>query len=209
ISVQDAVDSSKATGGTICLAAGVYDLGAGVNVTGARSLRIRGQGPATILVARGTALTITQSLAVTVENLAVVSGSAAPAAVRVRTVVGATLQDLVVLSYPGAHDPGAPVPGSAVALSGVGLLVALRRNVLVGGTGVDAGAGDKLGLLAGGLRIEDNVVFGFNRAVDLGGRSAYLYSCRVERNEALAGQQGGIVVTGVVAPGGALDVVGN
>ena len=33
------------------------------NVTGARSLRIRGQGPATILVARGTALTIQQSIA--------------------------------------------------------------------------------------------------------------------------------------------------
>src|SRR5207244_2241861 len=51
IGLQDAVDQIKAVGGTICLAAGVYDLGAGVTITGARSLRIRGQGPATILVA--------------------------------------------------------------------------------------------------------------------------------------------------------------
>ena len=59
LTIQDAVDQVKATGGTVCLAAGVYDLGDGVDVDGARSLRIRGQGPATILVARGTALTIT------------------------------------------------------------------------------------------------------------------------------------------------------
>jgi hypothetical protein len=203
LGLQDAVDQVKATGGTICLAAGVYDLGAGVNITGARSLRIRGQGPATILVARGTALTINQSFAVTVENLAIVSGAAAPAAVRVRSVVAATLQDLVVLSYPG--DAG----GSAVELSGVGLLIALRRNVLVGRFGVDAGSGDKIGLFAAGLRVEDNVVVGLNRGIDLGGRSAYLYSCRVARNEVLAGQSGGIVATGAVAPGGTLDAFGN
>jgi Family of unknown function (DUF6519) len=207
--LQEAVDQLKTTGGTICLSVGVHDLGAGVNVTGARSLRIKGQGPATVLVSRGTALTIEQSLAVTVENLAIVSGAGAPAAVIVHTVIGTTLQDLAVLSYPGAHDPGTPVPGVAVQIEGVAMLAALRRNVLVGGVGVDAGAGDKLGVFAAGLRVEDNVVFGFNRAIDLGGRSAYLYSCRVERNEALAGDQGGIVATGAVAPGGSLDVIAN
>jgi hypothetical protein len=204
IGLQDAVDQIKAVGGTICLATGVYDIGAGVNITGARSLRIRGQGPATILVARGRALTISQSIAVTVENLAVVSGAAAPSAISVRSVVGATLQDLVVLSYPSEGGGG-----SAVELSGIGLLLALRRNVLVGRTGVDAGAGDKIGLFAAGLRIDGNVVVGFDRGIDLGGRSAYLYSCRVERNEVLAGEAGGIVATGAVMPGGTLDAVGN
>jgi hypothetical protein len=96
-----------------------------------------------------------------------------------------------------------------VQIEGVAMLAALRRNVLVGGVGIDAGSGEKLGVFAAGLRVEDNIVFGFNRAIDLGGRSAYLYSCRVERNEALAGDDGGIVANGVVAPGGSLDVVGN
>jgi hypothetical protein len=205
IGLQDAVDQIKAVGGTICLATGVYDIGAGVNITGARSLRIRGQGPATILVARGRALTIAQSIAVTVENLAVVSGAAAPSAISVRSVIGATLQDLVVLSYPSGDAGG----GSAVELSGIGLLLALRRNVLIGRTGVDAGAGDKIGLFAAGLRVEDNVVVGFDRGIDLGGRSAYLYSCRVARNELLSGEDGGIVATGAVFPGGSLDAVGN
>jgi len=207
--LQEAVDQNKTTGGTICLAPGVHDLGAGVNITGARALCIRGHGLATVLVARGTALTIEQSLGVTVENLAVVSGAGAPAAIRAHTVLGLTLQDLAVLSYPGPRESGAPVSGVAVEVTGVGLLLALRRNVLVGGTGIDTGGGDKLGIFAAMLSVGDNVVFGFNRAIDLGGRSAYLYSCRLERNELLAGDDGGIVATGVVAPGGSLDVVGN
>jgi hypothetical protein len=207
--LQEAVDQIKTVGGTICLEPGVYDLGNGVNVTGARSLRIRGHGPATILVARGTALTIQQSIGVTVENLAVISGSEAPAAVEVRSVVGATLQDLVVLSYPTRQATGAPMAGAAVELSGVGLFVAIRRNILVGGRGIDAGFGERIGLYAAALRIEDNVLVGLQRAIDLGGRSAYLYACRVERNEILAGDDGGILATGIVAPGGTLDVVGN
>ena len=204
LTVQTAVSQVEAVGGTVCLAAGVYDIGAGVDVTGARSLRIRGQGPATILIARGTALNFAQSVALTVENLAIVSGAAAPAAVKLRSVVAANLQDLVVLSYPSPE-----AGGSAVELSGVGLLVALRRNVLIGRIGVDAGAGDKIGLFAAGLRVEDNVVVGLDRGIDLGGRAAYLYSCRVARNEVLAGDAGGIVATGAVAPGGTLDAVGN
>ena len=52
-------------------------------------------------------------------------------------------------------------------------------------------------------------MLGIDRGIDLGGMSAYLYSCRVERNEVLAGDGGGIVATGAVAPGGTLDVIGN
>jgi hypothetical protein len=204
LTVQTAVSQVEAVGGTVCIAAGVYDLGAGVTIGGARSLRIRGQGPLTVLVARGTAIEATQSIALTIENMAIVSGAGAPAAVSLRSVIDTTLQDLVVLSYPGAETGS-----SAVELSGVGLVVALRRNVLVGQTGVDAGAGDKVGLFAAALRVEDNVVVGLDRAIDLGGRSAYLYSCRVARNEVLAMNLGGIVATGAVAPGGTLDVVDN
>src|SRR5262245_24673981 len=204
LTVQTAVSQVEAVGGTVCLAVGVYDVGAGVTINAARSLRIRGQGPATVLVARGTAITATQSIALTIENMAIVSGAGAPAAVSLRSIIDTTLQDLVVLSYPGAESGS-----SAVELGGVGLVVALRRNVLVGQTGVDAGAGDKVGLFAAALRVEDNVVVGLDRAIDLGGRSAYLYSCRVARNEVLAMNLGGIVATGAVAPGGTLDVVGN
>jgi hypothetical protein len=194
-SLQTAVDHVKDTGGTICLGPGVYDLGDGVTIDGARALRIRGQGLATILVARGTALTVTRSAAVTVENLAIVSGIAAPAAIRLRTVVDTTLQDLAVLSY-AVEERG----GSAVELSGIAALVAVRRNVLVGRTALDGAGGleKEPGVLAVGLRIEDNVLVGRERGVDLGGLSAYL-----------AGTGGAIRATGAVAPGGSLAVHDN
>ena len=205
LTVQDALDEVKALGGgTVCLSAGIYDVAAGLTLDQGRSIRMRGQGPATVLVARGTALTITQSMAVTVENLAVVSGAAAPAAVRLRSVSAANLQELVVLSFT-SRDGG----GSAIELSGVGLLVAVRRNVLVGNIGVDASVGDGIGLFAAGLRVEDNVVVGRERGIDLGGMAAYLYACRVSGNDVLGGRSAGIMATGAVAPGGTLDVVGN
>ncbi len=200
--IQGAVDQVKAVGGTVCLAAGVYDVGPGVNADGARSVRIRGQGPATILVARGTAFTAAQPLALTLDNFAIVSGAAARAAVSLRSPVATHLHDLVVLSF-GSTDGG----GSGIELTGVPLFVALHHNVVVGRTGIDTGAGD-IGIFTAALRVEDNVVVG-NRAIDLGGRSAYLFSCRIERNELLAGNLGGVVATGAVAPGATLDVVGN
>lgn len=204
LTVQAAVDQIKAEGGTVCLATGVYDLGDGLTIDGARSVRVRGQGPATILVARGSAVTVTSSLSIDIERLSIVSGAGAPAAVRFHNVGLAGLSEVVVLSY-GSADGG----GSAVELSGVGAIVSLKGNVLVGRTGIDAGVGDKIGLFAAGLTVAENVVVGLDRGIDLGGLSAYLYACRVARNEILAGRSGGIVATGAVAPGGSLGIVDN
>ena len=205
LTLQDAVKQVKELGGgTICLQAGTYDIGPGVDIDGARSLRIHGQGPATILVARGKALTITSSIAVTVENLAIVSGAAAPAAVEMRNVILGNLQELLILSF-GTSDGG----GSAVELAGVELLVGVRRNVLIGRTGIGVPGSDHIGLFGAALKIEDNFALAFDRGIDLGGASAYLYECRVSGNDVIAPAEVAIRATGAVAPGGSLDVVGN
>jgi Family of unknown function (DUF6519)/Right handed beta helix region len=205
LTLQDAVELVKELGGgTICLQAGLYDIGPGVEIDGARSLRIRGQGPATILTARGEALTITSSIAVTVENLAIVSGAAAPGAVRMRNVILGNLQELVILSF-GSEAGG----GSAIELAGVELIVGIRRNVLIGRTGIGVPGGDNIGLLAAVLRIEDNVALAFDTGIDLGGASGYLYECRVSGNDVLGPNEAAIRATGAVAPGGSLDVVDN
>jgi Family of unknown function (DUF6519)/Right handed beta helix region len=205
LTLQDAVQQVKELGGgTICLQAGTYDIGPGVDIDGARSLRIRGQGPATILTARGEALTITNSIAVTAENLAIVSGAAAPAAVRMRNVILGSLQELVILSF-GSSDGG----GSAVELAGVELLVGVCRNALIGRTGIGVPGPNHIGLFAAALKIEDNFVLAFDRGIDLGGASAYLYECRVSGNDVVAPSEAAIRATGAVAAGGSLDVVGN
>jgi hypothetical protein len=203
LTLQAAIDLIGATGGTICLAPGIYDVGAGVTIDGARSLRIRGQGLATVLVARGNALTVTSAFGITIEDLSIVSGSAQSAAVAFRNVVDATLQDTAVLSY-GSESVGS----AAVSMSGVALAVAVRRNVLVGRVGVNTGGEESIGVLGLSIRIEDNIIGGI-RGIDLGRTSLYLLSCRMADNEILAGDQGGIVATGLVAPGGSLDVVGH
>ncbi len=209
ITLQEAIEQVRTTGGTICVAAGVYDLGDGVTIDQARSVRIRGQGTATVLVARGTAIRVTRSVEIVIENLAIVSGAAAAAGIRMRSVVATTLQDLVVLSYDADADAHGGA-GSAVELSGVGMLVALRRNILIGRTGIQAGAGDeKAGLMAAGLRIEDNVVAGVKSGIDIGGRSLYMYACRITGNDLLGGEAGAIIANGAVRPGGTLEIARN
>jgi hypothetical protein len=192
--VQDAINVVAPVGGTVCLEAGVYDVADGLTISQARSLRLTGVGPASVLVGRGTALTVERSFAVTVDRLAVVSGEAAPAAILLRGVVTAALEDLVVLSL---------AKGSAVALTGVALDVKLRGNVLVGGSGVQARA------LAAGLRVQDNLVFASGDGIDLGGAAAYAYDCTVARNDVFTGQGAGVLATGAVIPGGSLAVSDN
>lgn len=206
LTVQAAVDGLAGSGGTICLSTGVYDLGKGLRVEGARSLRIRGQGPATILAARGAAIEVRRSLAVTLERLAVVSGRAARAAIRLHATAGVTLQDLAVLSF-GADAGGGG--GAAVELAGVCVLTSLRRNVLVGASGVSVGGEREVGIAAAGVRIEDNLVIARDRGIDLGGRSAYLHDLRVGGNDILGAREAAIVATGMVGPPGILSITGN
>ena len=202
LTVQAAVDQVKAArGGTVCLEAGTYALAQPVNADGARSLRIHGAGIATVLAARGTALTATGTGGLTIENLAVVSGVDARAAIQMATTVLATLQDLAVISY-GTRTTG----GSGIELSGAAVATSLRRNVVVAPTAIHAG---ERGLLAAALRIEGNLLVGLQRGVDLGARSAYLESCRIAGNDVFAGPGGAIAATGLSSPGGVLAVVGN
>jgi hypothetical protein len=203
LTIQGAVDLIKETGGTVCLAPGVYDVGEGVMIDRGRSIRIRGQGLITVVVARGVAVSARNSFGITLENMAVVSGTNSPAAIRFQNIAAGTIQDCAVLSY-GSEK----ARSSAVGLTGAALSVAIRRNVLIGYKGVD-GAGDgETGVLAAALRIEDNII-GAIGGIDLGGLSAYLLACRISNNELVAGKDGGITATGVTLPSGSLDVIGN
>lgn len=193
LTVQMAIDQVAPVGGTVCLEAGVYDVGDGLSIRDTRSLRMTGVGPASVLVGRGTALKVERSFAITVDRLAVVGGEAAPAAIELRSVVSTTLEDLAVLSLQG---------GPAVAMEGVALRVAVRDNVLVGGVQARA--------LAAALRVRDNLVFARGPGIDLGGEASYAYDCAVATNDVFTGEGSeGILATGAVTPGGSLAVTGN
>jgi hypothetical protein len=202
LTIQMAVDVVRESGGTVCLAVGTYDLAEPVNLDGCRSVRLRGQGLATVLVARGTAITATRAADLVIERLAVVGGTGAQAAVRWEDVVRARLTETGIVSL-GARDG----TGAALELAGLQLWTTVRDNLLLGQYGLRAGD-DELGVLSAALEVSENLIGG-GTAVDLGVSSAHVVSCRVTRNEVLAGPGGGIVVPGAGWPGGSLVVSDN
>ncbi|MBY5164276.1 DUF6519 domain-containing protein [Salsipaludibacter albus] len=202
LTLQMAVDLVRETGGTICLAVGVYDLGDGVNLDGARAVRIRGQGLATILVARGTAITTTSAIDLTIERLAIVSGVESSAAIRWRNVLRGRLRETAILSY-GSDD----VEAAAVQLTGVQAWVSLQDNLLVAQRAVRGGDAE-VGVLSAGLDVVDNLLGG-DVGVDLGAGSIHVGSTRVADNDVLVGDGVGIVAPGAVWPDATLAITGN
>jgi hypothetical protein len=73
LTIQDAIDKVRDTGGKVCLHAGVFVLGKPVLIAGAHSIQLVGKGLATILYMRGDgpAIDVYRSVEVTLEHLAV------------------------------------------------------------------------------------------------------------------------------------------
>ena len=211
LTLQAAVDRIGSSGGTLCLQAGNYELAAPVRVQGAKSLRIVGQGPATLLGTAGAAFDISASLAVAVENLAVLSTGATGAAVQATNVVGLKLQGLTLLV---AGDRGV-----AVALAGVVAGLALRDSLLIAETGLRtataaAGANDGLAqrrnfLFTASARVQGNIFWCRARGIDFSGLTGHLYATQIEDNEFLLCRDGGVTLAGFAMPGAAVQVLAN
>jgi hypothetical protein len=190
----------EAGGGTVCLAAGAYHLDeAGVVVEDAASVRIRGQGLRTVLLAAGEGVVVRRSTYVTVRDLTVVSSGARPG-VTLEGTVRARVESVTVLSL-GRRD----LPAPAVLLSGVALFPAVIDCVLVAGTGIAAGET----LLTGGLDVARNVLLCATAGLDLSGQVVHLLGNRVAANTVLRCTEVGIRLLGNVAPGHGCTVTGN
>ena len=83
-------------------------------VTNARALRIKGQGAATMLVTPGAAFIVDTGIALAIEDLAILSLGRA-SAIRIRTVIGLSLQRLIVFVLGSRDATGA---GISLGLSG-------------------------------------------------------------------------------------------
>src|SRR5206468_962135 len=130
--IQDAVNRVKDTGGTVCLHAGSYPLREPVRIAGARSVRIKGQGPATVIAAAVGAFTIKSSIGIVIEDLAVIALGRRPA-ITVETAAGLTLQELVLLVVASPDAPGA-----GISLGGVVAGLAIRENLIAASEGIRA-----------------------------------------------------------------------
>ena len=226
LTIQQAIDQVKNIGGTVCLGVGVYQLGeTPVNITGAKSLTVRGQGSQTVLtyIGAATALLIEGSADVTIERLALLTadrGKATAPVVAVHNSSAVTLQRNAILRV-GVNE----IPTAAIGLGGILVGVLIRENLLAAPIGIGrltiagAGAGalttkaaaaaGNLPLLTADLIVQDNTLECSQRGISFDGVSIHAYQTRLAGNLIVGCSQAGILMLGWVFPGSGLDVRHN
>jgi hypothetical protein len=207
--IQQAIDAVRTRGGTVCLDAGTYVIGAPLNLDGARSVRIRGQGWRTLLQAgqAGAIVNVSRATGVAIENLAMIGaavGAGTTALVGATHCIDLQLSRLVVAAI-GAGDATA----AAVGLSGVLLGCSIRDCTLVAEQGVIARHGEPGYLLAANLRITDSVLFCGQQAVRLDGATLHYAETRIANNLVLGCSQAGVTATGASFPNATVTLDGN
>jgi hypothetical protein len=211
--IQDAVNQVRETGGTVCLGPGQYPLQAPVHVTGGRSIRIRGQGPSSLVISSGGAFELQNCLAVAVENLAVLS-LGQQSAITVNTAFGLSIRQLVivVLSLNDAR-------GSAISLQGFVAAADISENAFIASSAIlanDPAAVPPVGqktpedfLVTAALAIEDNLFWCARAAVTLAGTVLHLLSTRIAGNEMLGCAGTAISALGVGVPDSSMTISRN
>ena len=210
--IQDGVNQLRVTGGTLCLGPGHYALKEPVSIRNGRSLCIRGEGPATLISAAGTAFVIENCIAVGIEKLAILSLRAEQSAIAVSTAIGLSLRQLVIAELDGNAQ------SAAISLQGIVVGASISENVIFAPVAILANdpavpATNKdvktRFLVTGALAIEDNIILAQTRAVSLQGIVLHLLSTRICGNEILGCSQRAISALGLGAPGSSITISRN
>lgn len=211
--IQDAVDQVRELGGTVCLGPGQYVLTEPVRLLNARSVRIRGQGPKTLVVSPGGVFALQNCLAVAIEDLAILS-LGRESAITVRTAVGLALRQLLIGVF-GGNDARA----AAVSLQGLVVAARISDNAILSPLAIlanDPAAVPPIGdvpptnfLFSADLAIEDNVLWAQREAVTLTGIVLHLLSTRIAGNEVLTCRDSAISALGLGVPGSSIAIRDN
>ena len=212
LTIQAAVDRVRDTGGTVCLGTGQFQLKEPVLLKGARAVRIRGQGAATLVVTPGGAFNIVSGVSLAIEDLTILSLGRA-SAISVRTVLGLSLQRLIITVL-GNND----AKGAAIALAGAVIGATIRDNAIIAPVAVqaidpapalDTAVRAPQILMCAALRIEDNVLRCEQQAVSLTGQMIHMMATRITGNEISGCRLGAITVLGLCGPGASMYISGN
>lgn len=210
--IQDAVNQVQETGGTVCLGPGQYALSEPVRLINVRSLRIQGQGTATVLTSPGGVFALRNCIAVAIENLAIIS-LGQQTAISVSTAVGLALRRLVM-----AVLGGGDIRASAIGLAGVVAGAAIRENAILAPVAVLANdpAAPPIGdenpltfLLTAAVGIEDNLLWCQRAAVTLAGNVLHVLGTRIAGNEVLGCSDVAVSALGLGAPGSSMAISRN
>ncbi|MGK2914184.1 MAG: DUF6519 domain-containing protein [Porticoccaceae bacterium] len=213
--LQQAVDSLAQSGGVICLAAGTYRLREPLRIANAGSLRLRGKGWRTLLVAEspGPLVAISDSEGIAIENLAA-AGAASPNAtgdgvdggglIDARNTLGLELSQLYLLGL----SPG-DARSLGLSLSGYALGVQVRDCAIVADVGIAGGQGKTGYLLASAVAITASLLLCQRRGIDLARRCLHLGQTRIADNLILGGREAGVRVVGATFPGASVALERN
>jgi hypothetical protein len=159
-SLQQAIDTVMAGGGgTVCLEVGDYTLRAPLQINGASSLSLRGQGQATRLLALTTAIAMSKSDDITLERFEIRSSAestqTAFAAITIDTTQNLTVREVMVLiRNSGASNAAIALSGRLAGLSFCDNMISAPLGIVsaVAGAALQAGP-----VTLQSLRVEDNV----------------------------------------------------
>jgi Family of unknown function (DUF6519) len=208
--LQQAVDAIQKTGGTICLGIGTYNLRAPLSIQAARSLRIRGQGWATLIVGSqpGSVIEIAGGIGVALENLSVVgsaSGGGVVAMIQASNVVDLRARHINVLGLSVGDGTSA-----GIGLSGVCLGTDISECALVAKRGIAMlPSQNRNYLLSAELNLARNLFICSQRAISFEGLSLHYSNTRISGNLMITGDQASIVATGGVLPASCFDIADN
>ncbi len=207
--IQQAIDTIKDTGGTICLGIGTYNLRQPLNVVDARSLRIKGQGWATMLVGSEPSgiLNFESCTGVALEDMTIIgsAGSGETSAVRVHNVVDwqADHVNILALSVNDSTSIG-------IGFSGFAMGVKVKDCGIVAEQGIARSSRDEANyLLTAELHVFRNLFFCSQRAISLDENCLHFGSLGLSDNLMLTGNQAAIVLTGAALDQAIMRIAGN
>ena len=210
LTIQQAVNQLLQTGGTVCLGPGIFNLAEQpVQLTGAFSVRIRGQGAATVIIAprANAAFIIRQAQWCTLDYLTIhtIAGTTSGPAILLGNSVGTTIERIII-APPGEGN------GPAVGIllePGFLLLTKIRDNFFHAQSGVRfrSKSEEEGALLLGTFYCEHNLLQASRSGIELGGSSYYTADTVLARNFIFGTDVAGISVTGLAFP--ELEITGN
>lgn len=208
--IQQAIDSIKDSGGTICLGIGSYTIERPINIHDGRSLRIRGQGFATILQASqsGGLIDIANSNGIALENLTLIgsgSNSGVTPMIAARAAIDLRCEHINVLGF--AVGDGTSL---GLGLAGNVLGVNVSDCAIVAERGIAGySAGDDNYALTGEMRVLRNLFFCSQHAIHFTETSLHFGTTHLAGNLMLNGNRSAILTTGAVLPGSSCKIADN
>jgi hypothetical protein len=221
LTIQQAIDQVKTTGGTVCLGVGTYFLRETVSIVGAKSLFVHGQDNATVLTfsAAGPAILVDGSNGVTLESFALLAApreKIGDPVVALHNSSGVTVQRCAIVSVAAGDNPA-----TAIGLSGVLIGVLVRENFLAAQIGMGRAAaassggpsvgeaGSAVVVLTADLVIQDNTFACSLRGANFDALSLHSFQTRLAGNLIVGCSQAGFNMLGWVVPGSGLEVHEN